>query len=192
MTPRLKEKYAGPVAEKLKADYGIGNRHALPRVEKVVLSVGLGKQLEGTKVNTRAREQVMQDLALITGQKPVLVRAKKSVSNFKVRQGYEIGARVTLRGDRMWEFLDRLITLAIPRIKDFRGLRDNSFDGQGNYSFGVTEQGIFPEVDMANAQFTHGMHITLVIANSTDEMSRTLLQELGMPLTSNEGTQAAA
>ncbi len=181
MTPRLKEQYRGPVAETLQKQFGIENRLALPRLEKIVLSVGLGRQIEGTKINAKAKEQVIQDLAVISGQKPVMVRAKKSVSNFKVRKGYETGAMVTLRGDRMWEFLDRLVTLAIPRIKDFRGLSDRSFDGRGNYSFGVQEQGIFPEVDMANADFTHGMHITLVFVNSDDEKSRVALRELGMP-----------
>lgn len=181
MTPRLKEQYNGPVAEKLKQEYGITNRLALPRLEKIVLSVGLGKQLEGTKINAKAREQVQQDLALIAGQKAVMVKAKKSVSNFKVREGYEVGAMVTLRGDRMWEFFDRLITLAVPRIKDFRGLSDKSFDGRGSYSFGLQEQGVFPEVNMAEAQFTHGMHVTLVFKNSTDEMSRTALREMGVP-----------
>jgi large subunit ribosomal protein L5 len=124
---------------------------------------------------------VLNTLAQITGQKAVMRRAKKSVANFKLRTGYEVGAMVTLRGDRMWEFLDRLISLATPRIRDFRGLPDKSFDGRGNYSFGVTEQAIFPEVDMANAQFTHGMNITLVFANSTDERTKFALQQLGFP-----------
>lgn len=188
MTPRLKEQFNGPVTDRLAQEFGVKNRLALPRLEKVLLSVGLGHQLEGTKINAKAREQVLQDLALISGQKPVVVKAKKSVSNFKVRTGYEVGAMVTLRGDRMWEFLDRLINLAIPRIKDFRGLNDKSFDGRGNYSFGVQEQGIFPEVDMANAQFTHGMHITLVFRNSTNEMSRLALSEMGMPFAQPEAS----
>lgn len=192
MTPRLKEQFAGPMSEKLKQEFGITNPMAMPRLEKIVLSVGLGKQLEGTKVNAKAREQVLQDLALITGQKAVMVKAKKSVSNFKVRTGYETGAMVTVRGNRMWELLDRLITLAIPRIKDFRGLPDKSFDGRGNYSFGVQEQGIFPEVDMANAQFTHGMHVTLVFRNSDNDKSRFVLKELGWPFVGRETEQAAA
>jgi large subunit ribosomal protein L5 len=154
---------------------------ALPRLDKVVLTVGLGKQLEGTKLNPKAREQVIKDLSVITGQRPVMKRARKSVSNFKLRAGYEVGAMVTLRGDRMWEFADRLISLAIPRIKDFRGLPTKSFDGRGNYSFGIIEQGVFPEVDMANAEFNHGMNITFVFSNSTDEMTRTALKEMGMP-----------
>jgi len=187
MTPRLKKQFADPIAEKLKQDYKIANPMALPRLEKIVVNVGLGNQLEGTKLNPKAREQVNQDLALITGQKPVMKKAKRAVSNFKLRQGYEVGAMVTLRGDRMWEFLDRLVNLAIPRIKDFRGLSNKSFDGRGNYSFGVQEQGIFPEVDMANVQFIHGMHINLVFRNSTDEITKTALAELGIPFAKPEG-----
>ena len=186
MNPRLKEQYQASVTGKLQEAFGIKNRLALPKLEKIVLNVGLGNQLEGTKVNPKAREQVLQDLTLISGQKAVMVKAKKSVSNFKVREGYEIGARVTLRGHRMWEFLDRLITLGIPRIKDFRGLSPNKFDGRGSYSFGVQEQGIFPEVDMANAQYTHGLNINLVFSNSTDDMSRMALKELGLPFASPE------
>ncbi|NBC10912.1 MAG: 50S ribosomal protein L5 [Planctomycetes bacterium] len=181
MMPRLKQQYREQVCEKLKADFGIANPMALPKLEKIMITVGLGKQLEGTKVNANAKEQVLKDLALITGQKPVMKKARKSVANFKLRAGYEVGAMVTLRGDRMWEFLDRLINLAIPRIKDFRGLKTTSFDGRGSYSFGITEQGIFPEVDMANAKFTHGMNINLVFTNSTDQISKAALTELGLP-----------
>ena len=181
MKPRMQEKFNGPVREALKQQFGVTNPMALPRLDKVVLTVGLGKQLEGTKLNPKAREQVIKDLSVITGQRPVMKRARKSVSNFKLRAGYEVGAMVTLRGDRMWEFADRLISLAIPRIKDFRGLPTKSFDGRGNYSFGIIEQGVFPEVDMANAEFNHGMNITFVFSNSTDEMTRTALKEMGMP-----------
>jgi large subunit ribosomal protein L5 len=186
MKIRLKEQYVGPVSEKIMAQFAVKNRLALPRLEKIMLSVGMGKQLEGTKLNPKAREQVIKDLAIVTGQQPIMKKAKKSVSNFKLRAGYEIGAMVTLRGDRMWEFLDRLINLSIPRIKDFRGLNEKSFDGRGSYSFGIQEQGIFPEVDMANAQFIHGMNITVVFRNSNDEMSRMALTELGMPFTRPE------
>ena len=181
MTPRMKDRFNGEVTEKVRSEFGVSNRQALPRLNKIIVSVGMGKQLEGTKLDPKAKEQVLQDLAMITGQKATVRRAKKSVSNFKLRVGYEIGAMVTLRGNRMWEFLDRLITLAIPRIKDFRGLNHRSFDGRGNYTFGVQEQGIFPEVDMANAQFTHGMNITLNFGNSDDEKSCLVLTELGMP-----------
>jgi large subunit ribosomal protein L5 len=181
MTPRFKQQYFSTTCDALKQQFAIQNTMALPRLDKIVLSVGMGKQLEGTKLNPKAKEQVLKDLAVISGQQPIMLRAKKSVSNFKVREGYEIGAMVTLRGDRMWEFFDRLVTLAIPRIKDFRGLNDKSFDGRGNYSFGVQEQGIFPEVDMANAQSSHGLHVTMVWRNSTDEMTRAALKELGVP-----------
>ena len=181
MTPRMKEKFVGPVAEKIKADHGITNPMAMPALDKIIVTVGMGNLIEGTKLNAKAKEQVQKDLAVITGQKPVMTVAKKSVANFKVRAGYENGAMVTLRGERMWEFFDRLVSLAMPRIKDFRGFKTKSFDGRGNYSFGLTEQGIFPEVDMANAQHTFGMHITLVFKNSTDELSKMVMTELGFP-----------
>lgn len=184
--PRLKRRYAEEIAPTLKREFGIENDLAMPRLEKIVINVGMGKQLEGTRINAKAREQVVKDLGVITGQRPVVVKARKSVSNFKVRKGYESAVMVTLRGVRMWEFLDRLINLAIPRIKDFRGLSDKSFDRAGNYGFGVQEQGVFPEVDMANAQFTHGMHINLVFRNSDPAKSRRALQEMGMPLATEE------
>ena len=180
MTPRLKKQYNEQVVAKLKQDFGIKNPMAVPILDKIVINVGMGKQLEGTKLNPKAREQVISDLALISGQQPIVKKAKKSVANFKLREGYEVGAMVTLRSDRMWEFLDRLITVAIPRIKDFRGLR-NKFDGQGNYSFGVDEQGIFPEIDMTRAQFIHGMNFNLIFRNSTDQMTHTALTEMGFP-----------
>lgn len=166
--------------------FNIKNTMALPRLDKIILNVGMGRQLEGTKLNPKARAQVVKDLAVITGQQPVVNRAKKSVSNFKVRAGYEVGAMVTLRGDRMWEFLDRLINLSIPRIKDFRGLSPKSFDGRGNYAFGVGEQGVFPEVDMANAEFAHGMNINLNFRHSDNEKSRFLMAELGWPFVREE------
>ncbi|MCC6681052.1 MAG: 50S ribosomal protein L5 [Phycisphaeraceae bacterium] len=186
MMPRLKQTFREQVLDKLEQEFSVTNRMAMPCLDKIVLNVGVGKSLEGTKLNPKVREQVEQDLAKISGQKPVFIRARKSVSNFKVRAGYEVAAMVTLRGDRMWEFLDRLISLAIPRIKDFRGLSDKSFDGRGNYSFGVSEQGIFPEVDMANVQFVHGMHITMAFRNSNDQMSRAFLRELGFPFVREE------
>ncbi len=181
MTPRLKEQYQEQISKKLADAFGIKNSMALPKLDKIIVSVGVGKQLEGSKLNPKAREQVITDLAMITGQQPVMRKAKKAVSNFKLRIGYEVGAMVTLRGDRMWEFLDRLINLAIPRIKDFRGLNMKSFDGRGSYCFGVLEQGVFPEIDMSNVQFSHGMNINIVFRNSNDEMSKMALQELGMP-----------
>ena len=185
-TPRLKQRYANEIAPTIASEFGVTNPLALPRLEKIVINVGMGKQLEGTKLNAKAREQVVKDLGVISGQRPVVVKARKSVANFKVREGYESAVMVTLRGNRMWEFLDRLINLAIPRIKDFRGLSDKSFDKAGNYSFGVQEQGIFPEVDMANAQFAHGMHINLVFRNSDPDKTRRVLREMGMPLATEE------
>lgn len=181
MTPRMKEKYATTVSDRLKEAFEISNPMALPKLDRIVISVGLGNQLEGSKLNATAKEQVIADLATITGQRPVMTKAKKSVSNFKVRAGYEIGAMVTLRGRRMWEFFDRLVSIAIPRIKDFRGLPSTSFDRQGNYSFGVIEQGIFPEVDMGRAKYVHGMNITFVVRNSSEDRSRVLFSEIGVP-----------
>ena len=190
MTPRMKQKYVEEVTPKVKENFGTTNPMALPRFDKIVVQVGMGKSLEGTKLNAKHKDQVLKDLTVITGQKPVVTVAKKSVANFKVRAGYENGARVTMRGDRMWEFLDRLINLAIPRIKDFRGVSAKSFDGRGNYSMGVTEQGIFPEVDMAEAVFAHGMNINIVFKNSTNEKSLFVLKELGMPFQKPEDRQA--
>ncbi|MEE9403859.1 MAG: 50S ribosomal protein L5 [Algisphaera sp.] len=179
--PRMKEKFYGPVAEKIKVESKISNPMAMPKMSKIIVNVGMGNQIEGTKLNAKAKEQVIKDLALITGQKVIMTKARKSVANFKVREGYENGVMVTLRGDRMWEFFDRLVSLAIPRIKDFRGFSVKSFDGRGSYSFGLTEQGIFPEVDMANAQHTFGMHVTIVFTNSTNETSKLAMTELGFP-----------
>jgi large subunit ribosomal protein L5 len=182
----MKTRYRESVTQKVGQEFDIKNPMALPKLDKILITVGMGKSLEGTKLNPVMKDQVLSDLAAISGQKAVILKAKKSVSNFKVREGYEIGAMVTLRGDRMWEFFDRLVSLAIPRIKDFRGLNPNSFDGRGNYSFGVNEQGIFPEVNMADAKVTHGMHITFVFRNSTDDRSRAVLRELGMPFAKPE------
>ncbi len=181
MQPRMKEKFVGEIAPKVMTQFSLKNKMQVPSLQKIVLSVGLGKQLEGTKINPKAREQVIKDLTVISGQKPVMRKATKSVANFKVRAGYEVGCCVTLRGSRMWEFYDRMVSLAIPRIKDFRGVSDTSFDGRGNYSFGIQEQGIFPEVDMTDAFFTHGMNITMVFKNSTNEMTKYALTEMGFP-----------
>lgn len=189
MTPSMKQKYIAEVTPKVKEAFGITNPMAMPKLDKIVVQVGMGKSLEGTKLNVKHKEQVLKDLTVITGQKPVITIAKKSVANFKVRAGYENGARVTLRGDRMWEFLDRLINLAIPRIKDFRGVSAKSFDGRGNYAMGVTEQGIFPEVDMAEAVFIHGMNIAIVFKNSSNEKSLFVLKEIGMPFQKPEDKQ---
>lgn len=181
MTPRVKEKYQNEVAAKVAEQFGITNVHARPKLSKIVVNVGMGRELDGAKLKPHVRDQVLNDLAAITGQKPVLVQAKKSVANFKVREGYNTGAMVTVRGDRMWELFDRLFTLAVPRVKDFRGLKDTSFDQKGNYSFGIQEQGIFPEINMADATYSHGMNVNIVIENSDSEKSRYLLAELGVP-----------
>ena len=181
MPTRMQEKFNQEVAPKAASQFGIKNRHAMPKLSKIVLNVGMGKELEGTKLKPNVKEQVLADLAQITGQKPVIIKARKDVANFKVRAGYDTHAMVTLRGARMWEFFDRLVSLAIPRVKDFRGLPDKSFDKAGNYSFGVAEQGIFPEINMAESKYTHGMNINMVFANSDPAKSRFVLQELGVP-----------
>jgi len=157
-----------------------------------VVNVNMGRHLEGTKLPPNVKTTVLDTLTKITGQRPVVIKAKKSVSNFKVRAGYETAAMVTLRRERMWFFLDRLIHLATPRIKDFRGLNDKAFDGQGNYSMGLTEQGVFPEIDMAQATFTHGMNINIKFSRSTPELSRHVLAELGMPFRHDEKKPGAA
>lgn len=181
MRPRMKEKFDGEVVKAVTEKFGIRNHLAAPRLQKIVLNVGMGKALEGTKLKPQVKDQVIKTLSAISGQKPVIIKAGKDVANFKVRKGYETHAMVTLRGARMWEFLDRLISLAVPRIKDFRGLPDKSFDKAGNYSFGVAEQGIFPEVNMAEATASHGLNINMVFSNSNAEKTRFVLAELGVP-----------
>lgn len=181
MAPRMRDKFDNEVIPKVREEYGIKNRLALPRLEKIVVNVGMGRELDGTKVKPHVREQVFDDLSRITGQKPVPVHARKSVSNFKVREGYETHAMVTVRGDRMWELFDRVFSMAVPRVKDFRGLSDRSFDKAGNYSFGVNEQGIFPEINMAEAKYNHGMNFNFVFRNSDAEKSRFVLTEMGVP-----------
>ena len=180
-TPRLKTRYEDEIRAKFAEKFGIANRMAQPKLEKVVINVNMGRHLDGTKVPANVKNQVLDTLTTISGQKPVLVHAKKSVSNFKVRAGYETAAMVTLRRERMWHFLDKMINLAAPRIKDFRGLPPKAFDRQGNYSFGLTEQGVFPEINMAEATFTHGMNINLSFSNSDPEKSRFVLEEMGRP-----------
>lgn len=179
--PRLREAFRNEVRSKFAEKFGVKNPMAMPRLDKVVLNVNIGRHLEGTKVPPEKKQQVMDTLIKVSGQRPVLIRAKKSVSNFKLREGYESAYMVTLRRDRMWHFLDRLIHLATPRIKDFRGLNDKAFDRQGNYSMGLTEQGVFPEINMAEATFTHGMHINVCFSNSNAEKSKFVLEQLGMP-----------
>ena len=184
--PRLaklfQESIRGQVAEK----FGIKNPMAQPRLEKIVVNVNIGRHLDGTKVPANIKQTVADTLTKISGQKPIDIKAKKSVSNFKLREGYDNAFMVTMRRDRMWFFLDRFIHLAAPRIKDFRGLPVKSFDRQGNYSMGLTEQGVFPEINMAEVNFTHGMHINFVFRNSSPELSRFVLDGLGMPFAKSE------
>jgi len=178
---RLRVKFADEVRTALATEFGVKNAMAHPRLQKIVLNVSMGRHLEGTKLPPHVKAAVLDTLERVTGQKPVVIKAKKSVSNFKVRAGYESAAMVTIRRDRMWHFLDRLINLATPRIKDFRGLSDKAFDRQGNYAMGLTEQGVFPEINMAEAQFTHGMNINFCFGNSNAERSKFVLEQLGMP-----------
>lgn len=179
--PRLRVLFDDKIRAGLAEQFGVKNRMAQPKVEKVVVNINMGRHLEGTKIPPHVRAQVLDTLVKITGQKPVVVKARKSVSNFKLRAGFEASAMVTLRREHMWHFLDRLINLATPRIKDFRGLKDNAFDRQGNYAMGLTEQGVFPEINMADAQFTHGMNINVCFANSNPKLSKYVLEQLGMP-----------
>ncbi len=174
--PRLKQRYNDEIRARLQGDLGLGNVMEVPRLEKIVLNMGVGLAVQQASL----LEGAVRDLETITGQKPVVTRAKKSIAGFKVREGNAIGAKVTLRGDRMWEFLDRLISLAIPRIRDFRGL-PTQFDGHGNYTFGVTEQLIFPEIDYDSIDATRGMDITIVTTARTDAEGRALLDAFGFP-----------
>jgi large subunit ribosomal protein L5 len=175
--PRLQTYYEQTVRGRLQKEFGLANRHEVPRLEKVVLNVGMG---EGAK-NPKALEAAAAELATITGQHPVITRAKKAISNFSLRAGVPIGCAVTLRGARMYEFLDRFITLAVPRIRDFRGLPNRSFDGRGNYTFGIKEQMIFPEIDFDKVEKIHGMDITIVTSTTRDDLAMALLRELGWP-----------
>jgi large subunit ribosomal protein L5 len=184
--PRLQTLYEETVLPKLMKEFGLDNRHACPRLVKIVVNAGVGRFLDNQKLKPEIRDTVFETLSTITGQRPVLIKARRSVSNFKVREGAPSAVMVTLRRDRMWSFLDRLINLAIPRIKDFRGLRDTSFDAAGCYSMGLTEQAVWPEINMANVVFTHGMHINMVFDSSTPERSRFALAELGVPFVRKE------
>lgn len=174
---RLKDLYKSKVVPALREKYGYKSAMAVPKIQKVVVSMGVGKAVQDKKF----LESAQQDLMMITGQKPLVIRAKKSVSNFKVRQGDQTGLKVTLRGLMMYEFIDRLINLAIPRVKDFRGLNPKSFDGEGNYSLGMSEQTVFPEIDPAKVQNLQGMNITFVTTAKTNDEARELLRLFGMP-----------
>ena len=182
--PRLKVRYDGEIRAQLKDALGLANIMQVPRLEKIVLNMGVGAATD----QARLLEGAIADLETITGQKPLTTRAKKSIAGFKLREGNAIGAKVTLRGDRMWEFLDRLISLAIPRIRDFRGLPADSFDGRGNYTFGVTEQLIFPEIDYDKVDVTRGMDITIVTTARTNAEGKALLVAFGFPF-KREGQQ---
>ncbi len=175
--PRLKARYLAEVRDQLKADLELGNVMQVPRLDKIVINSGVGAATGQQSLI----EGAMADLEVISGQRPVVTKAKKSIAGFKLREGNAIGVKVTLRGDRMWEFLDRLISLSIPRIRDFRGLNPRSFDGHGNYTFGVTEQLIFPEIDYDRIDTTRGMDVTIVTTATTDDQGRALLSALGFP-----------
>lgn len=177
MAPRMKEKYLKEVAPALKESLAFGNVNEVPRLEKIVVNMGVGAAVQDAK----QLDAAVEDLRIITGQQPTITRAKKSIAGFKIRQGMPIGAKVTLRGDRMWEFFDRLLSTAIPRVRDFRGLNPNSFDGRGNYSMGVTEQLIFAEIDYDKVDRTRGMDITFVTTAKTDEAAKALLEGFGFP-----------
>jgi large subunit ribosomal protein L5 len=175
--PRLKARYNESIRETLKSELGLGNVMEVPRLTKIVVNMGVGDAVQQKSLLDGA----VADLTVITGQKPLVTKAKKSIATFKLREGNPIGAKVTLRGDRMWEFFDRLISLAIPRIRDFRGLSPRSFDGRGNYTFGVTEQLIFPEIDYDSIDTVRGMDITIVTTARTDAEGRALLAAFGFP-----------
>jgi large subunit ribosomal protein L5 len=175
--PRLREKYERDVVPALRQHFGYGNAMQVPRLEKVVLNIGLGEAL----TDANALDKAADDIANITGQKAVITRATRSIANFRLREGNPIGVMVTLRGTRMYEFLDRLIAAALPRIRDFQGLSPNAFDGRGNYSLGVREQLIFPEIDYDKVDKVRGMQVTIVTSARTDEEGRRLLELLGMP-----------
>jgi large subunit ribosomal protein L5 len=176
-TPRLKQFYDQSVRQRLAQQFQLANPHQVPGLEKIVVNCGVGEAIK----QPRVLDTVVDELALITGQRPVRRKAKKSIANFGLRQGQEIGAMVTLRGARMWEFLDRFISVALPRVRDFRGLSTRSFDGRGNYSLGVKEQMIFPEINYDMVEQVHGMDITIVTTAERDDLALALLRELGMP-----------
>ena len=175
--PRLKARYNEEVAPKLREEFSIENVMATPRVEKISINIGLGEASR----NFKLLEAAAEELSSIAGQRATITRAKKSIAAFKLREGVPIGCRVTLRGQRMWDFLDRFISMALPRVRDFRGVSTKSFDGRGNYTVGVREHIIFPEVDSNRVEGNRGMNITIVTSRSNDEMTRYLLKELGMP-----------
>jgi large subunit ribosomal protein L5 len=181
--PRLKERFREELVSQLKDELGLANVMQVPKPVKVVVNMGTGDAPRDAKII----EGATKDLTTITGQKPAVRRARKSLATFKLREGMPVGVATTLRGDRMWDFLDRLLSIVLPRIRDFRGLAQRSFDGQGNYSFGVTEQLVFPEIDYDDIDATRGMDITIVTSAKTDEEGRALLQALGFPFRQQQG-----
>ncbi|WP_311515984.1 50S ribosomal protein L5 [uncultured Anaerococcus sp.] len=177
MTSRLKEKYQNEVVGRLIEQFGYENVNEVPKLTKIVINVGLGEAKDNQNLLNAAKDE----LALITGQRPIEIKAKKSVANFKLREGQAIGTKVTLRREKMYDFLDKLINISLPRVRDFRGINPNSFDGRGNYSLGIKEQLIFPEIKYDNVDFLHGMDITIVTTAKTDEEAKAFLQLMGMP-----------
>jgi large subunit ribosomal protein L5 len=186
--PRMKTRYREELVPSLRDELGLSNVMQVPRLEKIVVNMGVGDALK----DGRMLDAAVEDLTTITGQKPVITRARKSIAGFKLREGNAIGVKVTLRGDRMWEFYDRLVALAIPRIRDFRGLDPRSFDGRGNYTFGLTEQLIFPEIDYDKVLKVRGMDITIVTTAHNDDDGRALLLALGFPLVRAEAAASSA
>ena len=179
MAARLKELYTKEVRKKMQDEFKIKNPMAVPKVEKVVLNMGVGEAIQNAKI----LDSAVDELTTITGQKPVITKAKKSIASFKLREGQSIGTMVTLRGEKMYEFLDRLINIALPRVRDFRGVAAKSFDGRGNYTLGIRDHLIFPEIDVAKVDKAKGMNITIVTTAKNDEQARFLLREMGMPFT---------
>jgi len=179
MAARLKELYQTEVRKKIQEQFGIKNPMAVPKVEKVVLNMGMGEAISNAKI----LDSAVDELGQITGQKPIITKAKKSIASFKLREGQAIGAMVTLRGEKMYEFLDRLISTALPRVRDFRGVPSKSFDGRGNYTLGVRDHVIFPEIDITKVDKSKGMNITIVTNAKDDDQARFLLRELGLPFT---------
>jgi len=184
--PRLRMHYQSTVRKRLMDQFGLKNPHQVPTLTKIVLNVGAGEAIKQPKF----LDSIVEELATITGQQPVRRKAKKSIANYGLREGQEIGASVTLRGARMWEFLDRFVSVALPRVRDFRGVSTKSFDGRGNYSLGVKEQLIFPEINYDTIESTHGMDITFVTTAPGDDLALALLKELGMPFRGNDKTGA--
>lgn len=174
---RLRARYRDEVVPKLRSEFGLDNPMAVPRIEKVTLNMGLGEAIQNIKILDTA----VEEMAALAGQKPTITRAQKSIASFKLREGMPIGCRVTLRGERMWDFLDRLISVALPRVRDFRGVPSKSFDGRGNYTMGIKDHTIFPEIDFNKVEKGKGMNVTIVTTAGNDERARYLLRELGMP-----------